>query len=110
LIISHLQVRWKGYDETGLFKWSHFSIFALFLEDSWEPEDNVAGAKDIVANFMANYKPKGKQGRPPKAASTPKSAPRKRRSRSHEASKEDEPENEPESEDDDYAGKSKRKK
>jgi hypothetical protein len=65
----------------------------------------VSGAKEVVEKFMASYKPKGKQRRPSKTA-----APRKRRSPSREPSKEDEPEDKSESEDDDYAGKSKRKK
>ncbi|KAI6191259.1 Chromodomain-helicase-DNA-binding protein 1 [Aphelenchoides bicaudatus] len=90
--VRHFFVRWKGYDET---------------EDSWEPEENVAGAKEIVANFMANYKPKpSKQGRSSKNSTTPKSSAssRKRRSPSKE------PESEPESDNDDYSGSKRKKK
>ncbi|CAD5234719.1 unnamed protein product [Bursaphelenchus xylophilus] len=89
--IRYFHVRWKGYDES---------------EDSWEPEENLEGAKDIVANFMIDYN--SKKGKPKARGSATRPPPKKRgRPSKSEASdpepeeKEDEKEDE---RDDDYDG------
>ncbi|KAI6173946.1 putative chromo domain-containing protein LHP1 [Aphelenchoides besseyi] len=59
--VRHFFVRWKGFDASY---------------DTWEPEDNLDGAQEIVKKFMESYKPpvSVKKPRASKNSTSPKAA------------------------------------
>jgi hypothetical protein len=93
--VRHFYVRWKGYDET---------------EDSWEPEENLEGARAIVDKFLeenkskVGNKSKSKTGQAHKKSTTPSASLISKRQSNEDL------EEKSDSNDEDYGQKRKRKK